>query len=395
MAIVKIPTQNQMAVYVEHKLNSLIADHNQDVQLTYYLHKEHSNEEYMEMLKNIDDAVVPDKYSTDELREAFLSDLQHERALIERDMKRANDFQKFLAKRKSELENYPKCTDDLIKQLQEFITKTVNYYHKDLVDSYFDMFVNKISKLCPQDKDYSNTIASVYRSKNSKRAMDIISKFFDTLKCSLITMSMNVKRCESVEFNKMFELLKIEFKKLIEKMHLIIYNFIEKQIDYISDDEEMSDSRTVKIYSETCMSQLNQSLISELPPLLDEEFKYAVEDRVENLQYVWRNQIGYEFIPTQKSITEESRTTIVEVNDKPLIAEVIETSTKISPTINDFLVSLPTEPIEVNKLAEMYNNYMGTSVSARGFGMMKVIKEHFTKNSSVIKGKRITTYQKL
>ena len=62
------------------------------------------------------------------------------------------------------------------------------------------MFVDKVKNLTKKEKDYTKTIESVYRCKNSKTAMNIILKFMDSMKNSLIKMSMNVKNSESVEF---------------------------------------------------------------------------------------------------------------------------------------------------------------------------------------------------
>ena len=446
MMMTKLPCQNEIAVRVERKLNSFMKQHEIDVNLNYYLHREYSEIEYKEMIREIeekmdnppkekitptDDMILietensnPLYVSTEDerlidedikekerilrqtkkmemenmLRETYINDCKRQIKLIEHDMKKSEDFRIFYTTKKRELENYPKNIEEVIVELRNYITKEINYYHKDLVDSYFEMFVDKIDKLCPDDKDYTNTISSVYRCKNSKKAMDIIWHFFDVMKTSLITLSMNVKRCESEEYYKMFMLLKTEFKKLIDVMHTTIYNFIKMQIDYIDEESEMSNSQVVKIYSESCMSQLNQALISELPQLLDEEFKIRIQDRIENLEYVWKQQIGYEFNNPKQILKDESKVAIVEINNKPLVAEVVKKQ-NITPTltvsIESFLETIPNESIEVNDLTEMYNKYFGTNVTTRGFGMLKFIKESFNKETKVVHGKRITYYLKI
>ena len=210
-------------------------------------------------------------------------------------------------------------------------------------------------------------------------------------------MSMNVKNSESVEFYKMESILKSQCLKLIEKIHYVIYKFIEQQINYIDDDEEMNESKVVKLYAESCISQLNQVMMKELPEILNEEFSICIEDRMEDLSYIWRNQIGCDFVKN-KSITYEedsNETTIVEINNKPLVAEVIEVKTNDkNKNFNSFLDLIPNESVEVNELTEMYNNYFGVNISSRGLGMMRNIKDSFTKESKIIKGKRVTTYQK-
>ena len=198
----------------------------------------------------------------------------------------------------------------------------------------------------------------------------------------------------------MEKLLKGQFLKLIERMHTIIYNFLQMKIDYVDDSEEMSDSRAVKLYAETCMSQLNDMLMNELPELLNED-----------LSCRWKREIGCDFGKAQKQIEQESTTTvqrtmgfqpevqrtIVEVNGKPLVAEIIESANKVikEVSIESFLELLPNDLIEVNELAKMYNNYFGTSRTARGFGMLKDIKGKFVKTTDIISGKRITYYQKV
>lgn len=428
--ITSIPTQKKLAVYVQNKLNSLIKDHEQYVKTSYYLHKEYKPEEYAEMINKLELCMVSpplDKITLsddmfkveneedldhkikleEDLRESYINNCERQIQLIKQDMKKANDFHLFITKRKKEMEHYPKSNNELIIQLREYITKTINYYHKDLVDSYFEMFVNKIKSICPDDKDYSKTIGSVYRSKNSKKAMDIILNFFDKMKMTLIAMSMNVKNCKSEEFYKMFVILKSEFKKLIERMHFIIYNFIEQQISYIDDEEEMTDSKIVKMYSETCMSQLNQALITELPALLDEEFKVTVEDRTENLSYVWKHQIGFDFVNNKalpnnnekvtSEVHEENRNIkVIEINNKPLIAEVVEIKNKptVMLTIEAFIDTLPNDPINVNELTKMYNNYMGTNYKLVD-GRIKGINQHFTKSRHNVNGIKMTFYQKI
>ena len=199
----------------------------------------------------------------------------------------------------------------------------------------------------------------------------------------------------------MESILKSQCLKLIEKIHYAIYKFIEQQINYIDDDEEMNDSKVVKLYAESCISQLNQAMMKELPEILNEEFTVCVEDRMEDLSYIWRNQIGCDFVKnkslTQNVVTkaQDEETTIVEINNKPLVAEVIEVKTQDkNKDFNSFLDLIPNESVEVNELTEMYNNYFGVNINTRSFGMLKLVKDSFTKDSKIISGKRITIYSK-
>ena len=396
---------------VSNKINKLIEEHKQFVLANNFLHKEFSVNEYQQMIKDIEekmlnppeDKIKPtDEFTTRQmLKDAYVNLCKREIELLNRDMKRLNDFNSFIESEKIKASKYPKSTDDVIRNMKEFINEKISYYHKDLISSYFDMFVDKVKNLTKKDKDYTKTIESVYRCKNSKTAMNIILKFMDSMKNSLIKMSMNVKNSDSVEFYKMESILKSQCLKLIEKIHYVIYKFIEQQINYIDDEEEMNDSKVVKLYAESCISQLNQAMMKELPEILNEEFMVCVEDRMEDLSYIWRNQIGCDFVKnkslTQNVATEaqDEETTIVEINNKPLVAEVIEVKTNDkNKDFNSFLDLIPNESVEVNELTEMYNNYFGVNISARGFGMMRNIKDSFTKESKIIKGKRVTTYQK-
>ncbi len=62
--------------------------------------------------------------------------------------------------------------------------------------------------------------------------------------------------------------------------------------------------------------------------------------------------------------------------------------------LNSFIDTLPNEEMEVNDLTQRYNSYFGKSISSRGFGMLKEIKDNFTKNSIIRGGKKITLYKK-
>ena len=394
-----------------NKINKLIEEHKQFVLANNFLHKEFSVNEYQQMIKDIEekmlnppeDKIKPtDEFTTRQmLKDAYVNLCKREIELLNRDMKRLNDFNSFIESEKIKASKYPKSTDDVIRNMKEFINEKISYYHKDLISSYFDMFVDKVKNLTKKDKDYTKTIESVYRCKNSKTAMNIILKFMDSMKNSLIKMSMNIKNSESIEFYKMESILKSQCLKLIKKIHYVIYKFIEQQINYIDDEEEMNDSKVVKLYAESCISQLNQVMMKELPEILNEEFSICIEDRMEDLSYIWRNQIGCDFVKnkslTQNVVTkaQDEETTIVEINNKPLVAEVIEVKTQDkNKDFNSFLDLIPNESVEVNELTEMYNNYFGVNISSRGFGMLKLVKDSFTKESKIIKGKRVTTYKK-
>lgn len=396
---------------INDKLNKLIEEHNKYVKLNYYLHKELTNEEYIQLIREIDEKMSfpPKKYRYNQLlRETYINQCKEELELIKRDQQRSIDFHLYLQQRKNELSKYPINNDMVISNLSEYIGKRVNYYYKDLVDSYFDMFVEKISKLCPRDKDYTKTITNVYRNKNSKRAMNIIYELIHKVEITLINIIMNLKNSTVVEYYKIQEMIKNLCENLILFTHTLIYNFIERKLDYI-DDEEMNDSKAVKIYSEQVMSQLNNTLINELPEELTEELNERFKNKTEDFSIRWKNTFSVDFNSSCKQELEESTDVlnqnkqIIEINHQPLIAEKIELCPspneiydKDSETksIESFINHLPQEKISINDLVMMYNNYFNGNITTIGLSKIKGFRNHFDITSKKINGKKITFYMK-
>mgnify|MGYP000854856306 FL=1 len=377
-------------VIFDNKINEIKREHDEYVKRTYYLQKEYTDEEYEEMIDKINNEIknTLTSYTKDEvLKNAYLEQLNHEKELIERDMKKAKEFQDYLLMKREEFLNLPKNIDDVISQCIEYIKKQVNYYHKDLTEYYFEKFVETIKAMCPVDKNYSKTISSVYRSKNSKKAMDIIQKYFDLIKNELIKFLMKLKQIEhsktSCSYVRMKKDINNQATTVISKIHLVICNFIDEQLKLV-DNTEMSDSRIVKIYTETVMRQMNQSLMFELPPLLDEYYQNSITNAIANIQF----SLGYE----NKAITEDLRSN--EKVDEEIVNEIVNVISNSNPTMNSFLNQLPEEKIEINVLVGMYNNYFNKSISNIGFGKLKEIKSNFTVEKKNERGKKKTYYIK-
>jgi hypothetical protein len=378
-------------VIFDNKINEIKREHAEYVKRTYYLRKEYTDEEYAEMINKIDNEIkntLTSYTNNNELRKAYLEQLNSEKELIERDMKKAKEFQDYLLMKREEFLNIPRTIDDVISQCIEYIKKQVNYYHKDLTEYYFEKFVETIKAMCPEDKDYSKTISSVYRSKNSKKAMDIIQKYFDLIKNELIKFLMKLKQMEHSKMSCSFLRLKKDINNqattVISKIHLVICNFIDEQLSLV-DNTEMSDSRIVKIYTETVMAQMNQSLMFELPPLLDEYYKNSITNAIANIQI----RIGYK--PDNKPITNE---VLNEKVDEEIVDDVVNVLENSNPTMNSFLNQLPEEKIEISVLVGMYNNYFNKSISNIGFGKLKEIKSNFTVEKKNERGKKKTYYLK-
>lgn len=398
-----IPAQNQMTVYIQKQLNIIKREHEEEIKNTYYLHKELTNEEYEKLIEELQQRIIniPPEYDNDELRKYYVNEVKEEIRLLKSDQKKKIDYTIYLARRDKQLNTYPTTNDELIEDLTDYIENQIAEYHKDLVDTYFDIFSEKIKKLCPDDKDYINTIRSVYMSKNSKKAMQIILNFFDVMKKSLYGFVMVLKRCPSMEYFRIFTLLKESIYKLIYNMHMNIYLFIESKIKYIN-DEEMSDSKTVKIYSEMCMHQLNQSLLNDLPPMLDAKFKDELERITSDLKTKFKQLIGIDYEhtepkPLKTDVKDEVSYAIVSVNHKPALYEVIEPvkPKAIAPQFSDFVNQLPEDRIEAKDIVVMYNSYFGTNVSTISFGKLASShKDILTKSQRKVKGKCITCYVK-
>lgn len=392
MTIAQINNKNELAVYARSKLEPLLKEHEQFVKSSYAFKKEFSEEEYNQMIQKLEESIlnIPEKYrASNELKQAYINDCKHEIELLKRDMNRMIDFKFFIQDQEKKFLSYPLSMNDVLVNVKKYINEQVSYYQKDIIDCYFEMFVDKVNEMCPKDKNYIKTIESVYRNKNSRKAMDILNKFFDTLTNSLIEI---VMRFSNVVSNKYFEiekLLKSQCRKLIDKMHYVIYNFIRMKIDYI-DGDEMNDSRSVKIYAETCMSQLNKTMIDELPELLNDEFTEKMEYITKDTEIRWNNLIGS--LTVAKCIENDKSTTVVEILDQPVVATKVLIE-KEEPNFESFMKILPNGTIEINQLVSMYNNYFGTNITCRGISQMKKIKENFTVLKKCINRKTITFYQ--
>ena len=395
MAIINFTSEEQINKYINGKIQKLNTEHQQEVKRTYYLKKEYSKEDYNKMIdqiyyniQHIPDEILKSKdefISSDMIKEQYISNCKNEIELIESDMKKAEDFQKFLVEERKKLEKYPRCNQNVIDNLTEYINQTVNYYHQDLIDEYFDLFVQKVKNICPKDKDYSKTIESVYLNKNGKRAMQILDKFSQKLINALITITLTIKNNKTSEFMMIETVFKNKFYRLIDIMYLFISNFIKKQINSIPEAHEMSNSKLVKSYAESLMFRLNESLTENLPELLNEEFM----ERVNYLK---------EDLTANKSFTGMLKYDKVEKSTDPLVEEVDEDAVIViqdsKPTFENFLKTLPDDEIEVSELCSMFNNYFNTNVSTRSFSMMNNTKKYFDKRYIIRKGKKTSLYTK-
>ena len=208
--------KKKVEAYVNRNLEKLDKEHEQYVTDSYYLHQELTRAEYKESIDKLEEAVFHPPEDCD--RDLWISQCNREIELIKSDMKKSQAYKEFRRTKELEYRSYPIDNDNVIHNLKDFIEKKISYYHKDLIDGYFKMFVNKITKICPEDKDYSRTIKSVYDNKNSKKTMNILMNFFNTLKNELMTLVMNVKMESKALFTSFIQRIKLIFKSSIHSI---------------------------------------------------------------------------------------------------------------------------------------------------------------------------------
>ena len=384
-------SENQVAIFVENKINDRIRDHNEYVKRCYYLHSELTDEEYNEMLDKLDESIrnPPEEYKVDQLvRNEYINLCLKERKLILSDMKKSKDFKICLDDERRKLSKISINNVQLVQNLKDYTEEQIAYYYKDLMDSYFDMFVDKVKRLCPDDKDYSKTISSVYTSKNSKKTMKILITFFNSMKMYLHGTIMKLQDINTNDYMKIEEFMKKEIMRLIDVMHAFIYNFIEKQLKYIN-DSEMSDSKIVKIYSESVMAQMNESLMTTLPIELQQEFKDRSETCTKRFEFYYNENIKPLTYEEMKTENEDIEEVIINRNIKELKSDLIPSTTGFLDT---FGIG---DEIMIEELLNLYNQYYGKNTTKIGLGKTTIIKENFTKKNTKRNGKWVTIYTRI
>ena len=382
--------------YVENRIQKLMKEHDEVVREQYYLHRELTDEEYNKLINDLEmrQHNVPEEYlkptnpytTEKQIQEQWKLMCIKEKGLIERDMKRMHEFKAFIESERKKLMTVPTNSIKLTSNLRDYISKQIHYYYKDIYVTYYDMFHDKIIKLCPESKDYSKTIKSVYDMKQSKKATKILNEFFDKLKSFLYNL---VSKFNDIDINTQTYMMIEKFMK--EKMNsflmafdLVIGDFIEKQLNYI-DDEPMDNSKVAKQYCEHVMAEMNKSLMTDLPEVLNQELNIRCEDFYDSFVWYFSNKIDLNSLRIKKE--DENK-----VETKALTALAVEV--KNEKSFIQFLDSLPDEFIECNELVSKYNEYFGTSYSNKGFGNLRLIKDSFEKKPNVKRGGKILTLYK-
>lgn len=335
-----------------------IDSHKEYISKFYYLEKEFTNEEYNNMINET-------------MNDKTLSLNESEKIVkhIRKDQKMMNEFKEDLNILRRDLMLNINSKDSLIIDLTNHINEEIRNHQKDLSDWYFKSFVRKVSSLCPNDEDYESTISNVYRTNYSRKAMNIINNRFNELRKQLYNL---IQRIESLEINNyiiIYSILAWEFSQIIFLAFKVFRDFINERIEYISDEGKMCDSRAVRAYTESIMSQLNQDLIELLPVLLTDNLNEYLNEAFNHINndyedIIWNNE--------NEEVKRE------EVKPK---------------TIESFKNIISNDWIEVNDLVSKYNNYFETKITAQSFCRMKSIKDNFIRNVSKEKGIKKTYYK--
>ena len=388
----------------QHKtkiMNKYRSEHKEHVAKHYFLHKELTEEEYNQCIYDLEECLLhpPEKYNTTELIQSYKDSVQHEILLIKRDQEQTRNFNIFLKEKEEEINQYPTNNSKLLSNLSKYITTRSNYYLKDLFDSYFDMFVEKVTNLCPEDKDYNKTIRSVYTCRHSRKATDSISNIFHKITTTFNSMIQYLNHSPLTCYYTIQKILEKEFDSLLSVAHTLIYNFISNRLDCY-DDEQMNDSRAVKAFCEMIMSDLNNDLINILPVELGEELSIRCQDRIENIDVTFQQQFNISLValkPPEPLESLEPPANQKQLTITPIIQEKVNQpeTRRTKPTIEYFIENLPLTPIELSILTERYNQTFGTNLSSNSLSKIKNFRPRFTVTQKKINGKCVTVYTKI
>ena len=182
-----------------------------------------------------------------------------------RDKLRTIDFEERFEARRKELEiKYYQPT----KYATTEVVKYINDSHQEMLDFIFESFVDKVKKLCPEDKDYEQTIKSVYDNKYSQKVIDV----FESLRGNLLrTFTELIKACDNPL--KLSDTLQMKMFNLYADMEGEIEDLINTQ-----PDKQMSSSRLVKSYSQSLLSSIHQFIINVLSKMIQERLQEIFED---------------------------------------------------------------------------------------------------------------------
>ena len=267
----------------------------------------------------------------------------------------------------------PHSNKDVIDHLNEFIDERINFNYTELLDEYYGMFEDLFDEVSKEK--YHRTIKNVFTEQSSTKVIKAFVNHNQIMMNRLKFIVARIQFNESEAFELIEQTLKKSFEKFISDHFMSIYQFLRKSIRGIKSSCSIFENSTaLKNFARSLISEVNQILIRDLPTVLESKFNDYVEDLMEKL-----------------GVNEKEN----EIDGKAGSTSCVKPNVKtLSLNLESFIETLPETEMDIKELTEMYNNYMGASISTRSFGMMKGVKESFTKRSEVVKGKRITYYSK-
>ena len=312
------------------------------------------------------------------------------------------------------------------------LTNSIYSAYQYLIDGIFESFVNKISKICPDDSDYKGTINGIYKEKESFR----VTKLFNNLNQTLITSlselikSLGPSSIYSNDVDKFDSLddLISDIDGGCWDIYRGILHLINVKISHFSSDSKLKQSLLAKSISRVLLADINTYIVKELPKKVEDKLKSFVKQISKNK--LLPCDVSQFFGPFPKVNTpcseaqrqslrttseaslclpERSEEPVTTKSERPIISDLsdddIEPDSarmgpasaviKIEPekTLDDFINTLPREPMDINQIVPLYNAYFpGKNIYSRGLGMMLSKTNKFDKRRVARNGQKTTLY---
>ena len=166
------------------------------------------------------------------------------------------------------------------------LTNSIYSAYQYLIDGIFESFVNKISKICPDDSDYKGTINGIYKEKESFR----VTKLFNNLNQTLITFlselikSLGPSSIYSNDVDKFDSLddLISDIDDGCWDIYKGILHLINVKISHFSSDSKLKQSLLAKSISRVLLADINTYIVKELPKKVEDKLKSFVKQISKN-----------------------------------------------------------------------------------------------------------------
>jgi len=321
-----------------------------------------------------------------------------ERCRHENELAIADWKEKCLEKEKEEerkrLEEYlsiPHNNNDVIKNLNEFVSLTVQSNFSELLDEYYSMYEKLFNDL---DKEkYSKTLRCAFDEKSSKKVMKMFIEHNKIIENRLSYLINHVRFNETNEFELIETELKKSLAKFINDHFMAIYQFLRRALNKLEKNiKPFNSSTALRTFAQSIITQINQILIDELPNTLNQRFEEYYLSLKEKL-FNEKEEQKVERIK-EKALCTADVAPEIESKSEEVIESKVKTNLSLSLDLNSFIEVIPDGWLQINDLVKMYNNYFGKNVTNIGFSKLKGINEAFTKKTQITKGKKLTLYCK-